>query len=296
MKRYISILMAMVLAFSAGCPAPPAPPPDQKAGNALSGFPTAAAPNLSYGETVGPNIATALLVFSTQVINDLTTLNNIAPLGNKARCVITALPGAYTGSGTGVLTASGNGAITSGQCGTVTTVATDVVFLAAGATNISAAKDAGPYTLTQQGTGGLPYKLARPAWWSHGSVIPVGTFVSIGGEDAVFGGSEWYSYSAKGTVIDTTDPSTYPDFVALQVTLVNGVAAIANIPLRSATLSAVHCDYAGSGTPNAATLSYQSGAITPGALGTASVSAFSAKAAMAAQNTDTSVVNCLLSN
>src|SRR5271169_4258867 len=71
------------------------------------------------------------------------------------RGVVKALPGACTGSGKGHLVATGNGAIAA-QNG-FTPAAGDTVMVPAGATNLPAAKDAGPYVVTDPGAVGRPY-------------------------------------------------------------------------------------------------------------------------------------------
>jgi len=94
----------------------------------------------------------------------------VAP-SKTARCVITVLPGAYSGNGTGTLTATtGWGAIAS-QNG-VTIAAGDTVFLAPGATNethdggATSYVDEGPYTVINPGATGDAaanyYALTRP--------------------------------------------------------------------------------------------------------------------------------------
>jgi hypothetical protein len=175
---------------------------------------------LQNSETFPPNIATAV---------------NAAFASQSARCCITALPGAYTGTLTGVLTASANGAIAA-QNG-VTPAAGDLVLLLEGATHIAANADAGLFQVTQPGTSGTPYILTRPAGWAHGAVIPVGSGVQIGGEDTLFGGAFFTAFCAKGSVVDTTDPALYPDKVTQTVTLASGThAALTNVPIRPTTV------------------------------------------------------------
>lgn len=309
MKRYLAAL-PLLLCVLLACHSDTQPQPRQSVGGTLSGFPTASTPSVSNGETVGPNIATALNVFAGQVIADLTTLSGTVASGNRVRGVITALPSTYTGKCTGTLTATTAGAIAAQQG--VTPVAGDVFWLAAGGTDVAdggAADagahleecDAGPMTVTQPGTstgdgGTARYILTRPSWWSHGSVIPVGSYAIVGGEDSLFGGSTWFTFAAKGAVVDTNDPQAYPDGVTQQIQMSSGSKAVINVPLRSATLSQVSCVYA-SGTAAATTTSYQQGAITPGPLGVATVTIKAvATPNTAALSGDSAFVNCLFSN
>jgi hypothetical protein len=211
-----------------------------------------------------------------------------------ARCVMIGGIGAYTGSGTGTLTVTATGALVAGDG--VTPAVNDLVLLPEGAPNISAASDAGVYQVINAGGTGISAVVKRVSWWYTGAPIPLGQGVRIT-EGTLFGGQgAWKSDAVKGKIVDTDAPLLYPEHVNLQVTLAAGVFAITTVPLRSATKSSVQLSYAGSGTPNASTLSYQAGAITPGALGTASVTVGSYKAGMVAQNADTSVLNALIVN
>jgi len=210
----------------------------------------------------------------------------------KARCVVVALPGAYSGSGTGVLTATANGALAS-QHG-VTPAALDLVWLAAGATNITAALDSGLMMVVDPGATGRPYVLARPPQWAHGSVIPVGSTVDVGGEDTLFRGSRWHLEAAKGAVVDTDDPAAYPDKVVIKnVTLASGVhAAFTTVPIspNTGTVDVVYCSTYGV-SPDTATVDYGPEAITPGAIGTASVVPAAYAAGMVVNTSDGSHVD-----
>lgn len=220
-------------------------------------------PTLSNSEVFGPNIATAV---------------NAVVASETARCCITALPGTYTGTGTGVLTASANGAI-SAQNG-VTPAVGDLVLLLEGATHISASADAGLFVVTQPGTSGTPYILTRHSGWAHGAVFQVGTSINIGGEDTLFGGACFKAFCAKGSVVDTADPALYPDKVTQAITLASGThAAITNVPIRPTTVGpasggAVVVTYAATYgvSANASTVNYgcSSAGVTPGYIGTAS--------------------------
>jgi hypothetical protein len=242
------------------------------------------------GASPTPTLVYAMIGFP----NPYASASDGGSLAYKARNVISALSGTYAGSGTGTLTASANAAF--GVQNGVTNSVGDVVFLLAGTTHITAASDAGPYILTNAGSASTKWVLSRPSWWFTGAEMAIGQGVKVGGEDTLFGGSTMNSFAAQGSVIDTTDPAFYPDKVTQQVTLVAGVKAITNVPLRSATKSDVLVGYAGSGTPDASTVSFGVGAITPGALGTATVTAKAYEAAMVTNTSDVSVVNVTIFN
>ena len=156
-----------------------------------------------------------------------------------ARVVATSI-GANTGTGTGVLTITATGAL--GAQDGVTCAAGDVIFIQEGTTNV-AAIDAGPWTITTIGTTGVSAVLTRPDWWTHGGTMIPGAVIEIGGEGTGttprFAGSQWKSFAAKGTVIDTTAPSFWPRQLSGVYTASSGVVlnAYALFPIRSATTS-----------------------------------------------------------
>lgn len=234
-----------------------------------------------------------------------------APSRYGVRAVITALPGAYTGTGTGILTASGNGAIV-GADG-VTLVTGDYALLAEGATNITAALDAGPYCVVDPGAAGRPYILARPTWWAHNAVyggvpgsaalpagvpvIPEGVEITVGGAGTLFGGTTWKAFMIKGSQVDGAAPLLFPRSVTQQITLVAGTtAALQTVPIRSATKSNVYFARTTANT-TAATITYQPlAAITPGAIGTASLTYGATVAAGTINAADISTGNLTIQN
>lgn len=213
------------------------------------------------------------------------------------RGVVKALPGAHSGSGKGHLVASANGAIAA-QNG-FTPAAGDVVMVPAGCTNLSAAKDAGPYFVTDPGASGRPYVLDRPSFWAQGSVIPATAAVMCSYEDTLFGGSVWKTENAAGKVVGTDDPAMYPDKVIIKgVALTSGThAAFTTVPISArGTVSVVYAStYAH--TPDTATVNYGAGPITAGAIGAASFVPNAYAAAMAVNTSDsTSIVDIIILN
>jgi hypothetical protein len=208
----------------------------------------------------------------------------------RARAVVTSLSGGYAGSGTGVLTASAAAAF--GTQDGVTVAAGDVVFLPAGTTNITAAKDAGPYVITTLGSGTIKWVLTRPDWWATGSTIPLGVNIEFDGEGTLYGGTTWRSFAATAQVVDTNDPVMYPRSVTQSVTLVASAKAITNVPIYSATRSNVLCSLSAVGGTTTNTVGYGTlAAATPGALNTATVTVNAIASGMTKNGTaDTSVV------
>lgn len=143
----------------------------------------------------------------------------------KARAVVTSIA-AYTGSGTGTLTGSVNGAL--GAQDGLTMVAGDVVFIPSQITNVTAAKDIGPYVVSVVGTAGTKYVLTRPDWWVTGSAIVQGAAISLGGEGSAWAGSSWKTFAAKSKIIDTDDPVFYPDSHLFTATVGGGGTVTAN--------------------------------------------------------------------
>jgi len=145
--------------------------------------PTTTAPTITATESAPFRIAAAFITFATSVLADLNTLFGTSEgAGNAftARAVVSLLSGAYTGSGTGTLTASANAAFGT-QDGVSTLAVGDVVLLQAGTTNLTAAKDAGPYTISVLGSGTVKWVLTRPLWWATGATAPLSQRIEIGG-------------------------------------------------------------------------------------------------------------------
>lgn len=227
-----------------------------------------------------------------------------APYGNStaaasasytSRVVATAIS-AYAGSGTGVLTASS--AALFGTIDGVVPGINDIILVPEGLSNLTAAADAGPYQLTTVGTASVKWVLTRPDWWATGSVLPEGASVKVG-EGTLYAGTTWRSFAAKGSaVVDTNDPTLYPERVTQQVTLLTGTASavISNVPVRSASKSNVLVDYI-SGSAAVTTVGYASKVITNGYLNTASVTVYAMAAGMTAVGSgDVSVVNVTIVN
>lgn len=203
----------------------------------------------------------------------------------KARGVATSIA-AYTAAA-GVLTANANGAL--GAQDGLTYVANQQIVIPAGLANVTAA-DAGPYVVTQVGTASLPFIFTRPAWWGHGSTIQQGAEIQIGGEGTLYGGSDWKSFVGVGQIVGTNDPLLYPNEITQEIVLVAGVAAVTNVPIRSATKTQFTFSRTTENT-TAATIQYNPVSIVAGALGTATVTCEAQIAAGTLNNADISTGN-----
>lgn len=147
-------------------------------------------------------------------------------LMHQARAVITSIA-SYVASG-GVLTASATGAI--GAQDGVTLVAGDVVLLPTD--KATAAKDAGPYVVTNPGAVGAKFVLTRPDWYRTGSTQPSGQMLTVGGEGTLRAGSEWKAMVAASTfVVDTTDGQWYPRLEAVTTAAMTAGVSAANSTL-----------------------------------------------------------------
>lgn len=208
----------------------------------------------------------------------------------KARAVVTTLQ-AYGGSGTNVLTESSNGAISAADG--VTLAVGNVVFIQGGTTNLTDPKDSGPWQVTSLGGASAKWVLTRPDWFSTGAVIPLGQVIDIGGEGAIWGGTQWKSFAASGSaVIGTNDPTFYVGRVTQKITLAASTFTISNVGIQSATTTGIDCSSSVGGTPIAGTVGYGPvAAATPGYIGTASVVIDALASGMAKNGTtDTSQV------
>ena len=191
----------------------------------------------------------------------------------KARAVITTLQ-AYDGSGTGTLTQHTAAAGLSAADG-VTLVVGDVVFIQAGTTNLTAAKDSGPWQVSALGSASVKWVLVRPSWWQNGAPIQESEKVSIGGEGTVFRGSEWKAMCAGAKVVGTDDPHFYVGRFVEQVTFAggdNGAHTYApSVGVLDAAHSFVGLNLTAPGGTLTAVVNYGVDAITPGYTGTATM-------------------------
>lgn len=187
---------------------------------------------------------------------------------NKARFVFTSL-GANTGTGTGQLTITATGALAA-QDG-VTPAVGDVCFIQEGTTNLAAAKDAGPYVITNPGATGVSPVLTRPDWWANGSTILPASVIQLGGEGTLWAGTEWKSFVAKAKVVGTDAPLFWVGRVSQTVTLVSSTATVSNVGIRSATATLVEAQFVSAAGTTTNTIGYGIiAAPTAGAIGTAS--------------------------
>ena len=213
---------------------------------------------------------------------------------NYARAVVTTID-AFDGTGTATITehtaASGFGA----QDG-ITLVVGDVVFIQAGTTNVTNAKDSGPWQVVTLGSASVKWSLTRPSWWQNGQTIPQSKKLDIG-EGTVFAGTEWKTFCAKAKVIGTDDPTFYVGRFVEQAAFVagdNGVHVYASsVGIRSATKSFVSVVPAGAvgGTATGIVSIAPEAITTPGYVNTTSMS-FSALSTALAQNTQASTLTC----
>jgi hypothetical protein len=259
----------------------------------MPSFPTTATPAISSSEFFPPSIALALTTLAAQVIADLTSLADAASGAGFCRNVVTSLA-AYTGSGTGVLTASANGVF--GAQDGVTNANGDVVFIEEGTTNLTAAKDAGPWVCTSIGASSAEWKLTRPTWWAHGQAIPQAAVIKVGGEGTKYPGSDWKTFVASGKVVDTDAPTFWVRTNTQAVTLGGSHSFVTktNVGIRSATETMIAFQNTGpSGITT--TVDYVSGAISSagsatvaGVIGTGSVSITGVTSGATASTTDIS--------
>lgn len=169
----------------------------------------------------------------------------------KATTVATSIA-AYTGTGTGTLTGSSNGAL--GAQDGITLTAGQVVLFPSTISNVSAA-DVGPWVVTVVGTGGTKYVLTRPDWWAHGAAIVPAASIVVGAGGTVWPGSTWRVFATGTKVIDTDDPTFYPEHSLFTATLggggtvtVSGLYIATTAQLGAMNTTAAHAFW---GTPTA---------------------------------------------
>lgn len=153
----------------------------------------------------------------------------------------------------------------------VTNVAGDVVVLA----SQTAPAQNGPYVVGTVVANAAP--LARPDWWTTGSVYKTGTQIRFGGEGAVFKNTVWQAMLAADTfTVDTSDPKLYPLQVSGQTALAAGTMTI-SVPVFSVKSEVGLTRVALNGGNPATTVMYVptvaagTTGITPGVQGTGAV-------------------------
>ena len=167
-----------------------------------------------------------------------------------ARAVATYVA-AYGGTTTGTLTCSHNGAITDSTygllCGVNATTTTgpvlavgDQIFIPAGKLGPSSAAfpgaDAGSWTIVSLGGSGSKWQITRPAWFATGSKPVSSTVIKVGGEDAIYGNTNWRMTAASGKIVDTDDLAFYVERFTFQATLTSGTLALtATAPITNTT-------------------------------------------------------------
>lgn len=178
----------------------------------------------------------------------------------------------------GTFSADANGALSTQDGITVAAsgiAAGDVIIFPQGTitTGVVSAANSGPWLLTSVGGASAKFTGIRPDWYRHGSnVTPRAVRVTAG---TLFAGTDWKPYSdslVSGTplVIGTGDPKFYPVKVTQTVTLSSSAAAIANVPIFSATRTNVVASLSAVGGTTTSTIGW--GIIvapTPGGIGTA---------------------------
>jgi hypothetical protein len=221
----------------------------------------------SMDQIVTTNIGVALGFPNPYSALSTPSLNSVG----KFRAVVTTLQ-AYGGSGTNVLTQTTAAAGLSAADG-VTLAVGDVCFIQGGTTNLTAAKDSGPWSVTALGSASVKWVLTRPDWFTTGAVIPLGQVLEGGGEGTSYGGSSWKSFAAKGSaVVGTNDPTFYIGRYTAAVTLASGfikLGAGQTFPgLYSTTTSGIEFQ-ATNITTTTTTIRYVLGAIGSGGSATA---------------------------
>lgn len=189
-----------------------------------------------------------------------------------ARNIVSSLQ-AYGGSGTNVLTESSNGAWAA-QDG-VTNVVGDTVFIQGGTTNLTAAKDSGPWVITSLGGASAKWVLQRPAWFATGMNIPQAFRIELGGEGTgtapMFAGTSWKAMCASGKIVGTDDPTFYPGRIGGKFTLTASTVTITTLPIFAAAATQFLCQFQLAHGTTTSTIGYGViAAPTPGYTGTAS--------------------------
>jgi hypothetical protein len=152
----------------------------------------------------------------------------------------------------------------------------------------------GVYVVGVVAAGAAP--LTRPADFATGAVVPSGRVVQVS-EGTLFSNSEWKITTTGNITVDTTSFDMYPREVTQQLALVAGTTTISNVPILSATKSNFISIRTTAATSTLTVGGYQVvGTITPGIVGTASVTVDATVAAGTINVADVSTLNITVLN
>lgn len=258
------------------CPAFPAL--HQRVFDWLPGMANAFQVPMPASPVVGTNVLSGIQLVSVvsdasggtpiQSLNFLQTKGGDAiPMQHVVRACIPSALGAYTNT-SGVLTANANGAI--GAQDGVTLAVGDFVLLPNGVA--ASAADAGIFQVTAVGGASAKFVLTPSPDAPIGAVMLCKTEVLVQ-EGTLYAGTTWVNTLTGATnLIGTASFTFYPRQVIQSIVLVAGTATITNVPVVSATKSSVLSNRTTANTATSTTGGYHPvGAITPGALGTVSI-------------------------
>lgn len=208
------------------------------------------------------------------------------PMQHFVRGVIATALAAYTNVN-GVITANANGALAANDG--VTYVAGDLVLLPDGIA--ATAVDAGIYQVTSAGGASAKFVLTAAPDWQIGAQVMPKTEI-LASEGTLYGGTTWVvTKTGLTNTVGTTNFTFVPRQVTQSITLVAGTATISNVPVSSATKTNVVSCRTTANTSTATTGGYHPvGAMTPGALGTASITFDATVAAGTINNADVSTL------
>jgi hypothetical protein len=139
--------------------------------------------------------------------------------------------------------------------------------------------------------------LSRPDDFTHGDSIPAGMHIAVS-EGTLFANTTWKVTTTGVLVVDTTLFDMYPEQVIQTVPLVGSTVTISNVPIYSATKSQCVAVLQTPGGTDTGTVGYGTiGAMTPGIVGTASVTIDALASGMTKNGTsDTSTITVMISN
>jgi hypothetical protein len=220
----------------------------------------------------------------------LTKGSATVPLQHSARLLCGAALAAYTNV-SGVITMNANGALA--NIDSVAPAVGDFVFLPPGIA--AATTDVGLYQVNSLGGASAKAVLVLAPDWTLGAFLQSGTEVKVT-EGTVYGPSTWVLTTAGVSTIGTTTQSWIPRAVTQSVTLVAGTTTIANVPVLSSTKMSVSYARTTANTTALTIIYTPIGAITAGALGTATFAFQAAVAAGTINVADISTLNVTVHN
>ena len=136
--------------------------------------------------------------------------------------------------------------------------------------------------------------LTRPLDFASGAVLLAGQVFQVS-EGTLYSNSEWKIITTGAITVDTTTFDAYPRYVEQEISLTSGAATITNVPIISSTKVLITFLRVNPSSTSS-TIMYGPGSLTPGIVGTVSLTIQAEVAAGTLNSSDASTLNVGITN